>query len=181
MYIHRDHEQAHLRLFTDYFSRDPRWSGQMFHRRFRMRKPLFLRIINAIAAHDSYFKQTTDAVGRQSISTLQKCTSAICQLSYETTSDMFDEYLHVSDHTGRECLAKLCLAVVEAFKDTYLRKPTTDDTRMMVNMHELQVHDFPGMLGSINCLHWQCKNCPTTWREQYTSGHKGSYVGKNVW
>ena len=122
MYIHRDREQAGLRLFMDYFSADPRWSDQMFRRRFRMRRNVFLRIVNAVVARDAYFMQTFDAVGRQSISTLQKCTSALRQLAYGTAADMFDEYLHVSEHTGRACLAKFCRAVIEAFKDTYLRK-----------------------------------------------------------
>ncbi|XP_042027114.1 uncharacterized protein LOC121774279 [Salvia splendens] len=87
---------------------------------------------------------------------------------------MLDGYLHVSEQTGRECLAKFCRAVIETFKNAYLRKPTTDDTKMMVNMHE-RVHEFPGMLGSIDSMHWQWKNCPIAWRRHYTSGHKGTY------
>ncbi|XP_047961970.1 protein ALP1-like [Salvia hispanica] len=174
MYIHRDREQAGLRLFMDYFSADPRWSDQMFRRRFRMRRNVFLRIVNAVVAHDAYFMQTFDAVGRQSISTLQKCTSALRQLAYGTAADMFDEYLHVSEHTGRACLAKFCRAVIEAFKDTYLRKPTSDDVRRLVRMHE-ERHGFPGMLGSIDCMHWPWKNYPMAWRGAFTSGHKGSH------
>ncbi|XP_047965394.1 uncharacterized protein LOC125209857 [Salvia hispanica] len=174
MYIHRDREQASFRLFTDYFPRDPRWSDQMFRLWIRMRRPLFLRIVNTVVACDSYFMQSIDAIGWQSISTLQNHTFALRQLAYGTTADMFDRYLHVSEQTGRDCLARFCRAVVEAFKNTYLRKPTTDDVCKLVNMHE-QTHGFPGMLGSIDCMHWQWKNCPMAWRGQYTSGHKGTH------
>ncbi|XP_047948792.1 uncharacterized protein LOC125194577 [Salvia hispanica] len=43
-----------------------------------------------------------------------------------------------------------------------------------MRMHET-VHGFPGMLGSIDCMHWQWKNYPTVWRGQFTSGYKGSH------
>ncbi|XP_047979015.1 uncharacterized protein LOC125220930 [Salvia hispanica] len=87
---------------------------------------------------------------------------------------MFDEYLHVGDTTGRECLKKFCKLVVEAFGYTYLRRPTANDCQSLMRMHET-VHGFPGMLGSIDCMHWQWKNCPMAWRGQFTSGYKGNH------
>ncbi|XP_047961504.1 uncharacterized protein LOC125206269 [Salvia hispanica] len=115
-----------------------------------------------------------DGIGRPGLTPLQKCTVAIRQLAYGTASDMFDEYLHVGETTGRKCLKTFCKVVVEAFGDTYLRRPTADDCQRLMRMHET-VHGFPGMLGSIVCMHWQWKNCPTAWRGQFTSGYKGSH------
>ncbi|KAK2445044.1 hypothetical protein QL285_016018 [Trifolium repens] len=44
-YFHRDHVVANQRLIDDYFSNQPMYDEAMFRRRFRMQKPLFLRIV----------------------------------------------------------------------------------------------------------------------------------------
>ncbi|XP_047965230.1 uncharacterized protein LOC125209688 [Salvia hispanica] len=173
-YVPREHDVAHERLFADYFAENSRWGPNVFHRRFRMSRDLFLRIVHTLEGRDEYFQYREDEIGRPGLTPLQKCTVAIRQLAYGTTADMFNEYLHVGDTTGRECLKKFCKLVVEAFGDTYLRRPTADDCQSLMRMHET-VHGFPGMLGSIDCMHRQWKNRPTAWRGQFTSGYKGSH------
>ncbi|KAL1567330.1 hypothetical protein AAHA92_02820 [Salvia divinorum] len=117
-----------------------------------MRRDLFLRIVHTLEAHDTYFQYRTDGIGRPELTSLQKCTTVIRQLAYGGTADMFDKYLHVGETTGRECLKKFCAGVVEAFSDTYLRKPNAADCQSLLNLHE-RTHEFPGMLGSIDCMH----------------------------
>ncbi|XP_047954116.1 uncharacterized protein LOC125200523 [Salvia hispanica] len=151
-YVPREHDVAHERLFADYFAENPRWGPNVFHRCFRMSRDLFLHIVHTLEGRDEYFQYREDGIGRPGLTSLQKCTVAIRQLAYDTTTDMFDEYLHVGETTGRECLKKFCKLVVEAFGDTYLRRPTADDCQSRMRMHKT-VHGFPGMLGSIDCMH----------------------------
>ncbi|XP_047966026.1 protein ALP1-like [Salvia hispanica] len=172
--VRREHVLAHQRLFEDYFAEHPRWGAPVFRRRFRMRRELFLQIVHALEARDEYFQWREDAAHRKGPSPLTKCTVALRQLAYGTTSNMFDEYLHVGDTTGRECLVNFCAGVIDAFGATYLRKPNAQDCQDLLRMHDT-VHGFPGMLGSIDCMHWEWKNCPAAWRGQFTSGYKGTH------
>ena len=58
--------------------------------------------------------------------------------------------------------------VINLFGDEYLRRPTPEDLQRLLDIGELL--GFPGMIGSIDCMHWECKNCPTAWKGQYTCG-----------
>ena len=53
--IRRNHLTGHERLFLDYFALTPIYPLALFHKRFRMKRSLFLRIQSKIEAHDSYF------------------------------------------------------------------------------------------------------------------------------
>ncbi|XP_047948791.1 uncharacterized protein LOC125194576 [Salvia hispanica] len=112
-YVPHEHDVAHEHLFADYFAEQPQWGPNVFHRCFRMSRDLFLLIVHTLEGRDEYFRYWEDGIGGPGLKP-QKCTVAIRQLAYGTTTDMFDEYLHVGDTTGRECLKKFCKIVVEA-------------------------------------------------------------------
>ncbi|XP_047978830.1 uncharacterized protein LOC125220726 [Salvia hispanica] len=146
--VRREHVLAHQRLFEDYFAEHPRWDAPVFRRRFRMRRELFLQIVHALDVRDEYFQWREDAAHRKGPSPLTKCTVALRQLAYGTTADMFDEYLHVGDTTGRECLVNFCAGIIDAFGATYLRKPNAQDCQDLLRMHDT-VHDFPQSLTTV--------------------------------
>ncbi|XP_062080970.1 uncharacterized protein LOC133785770 [Humulus lupulus] len=57
------------------------------------------------------------------------------------------------------------------FGTRYLRSPNDDDVARLLHIGESR--GFPGMLGSLDCMHWKWENCPTTWGGQY-AGRSGS-------
>jgi len=119
-YINRNREGAHAQLMADYFDENPLYSDTMFRRRFRMRRHVFLRIVNTLGVWSSYFAQRVDCTGRLGLSPLQKCTAAIRMLAYGIAVDMLDEYLKVAKSTSLECLKNFMQGVIEVFGPEYL-------------------------------------------------------------
>jgi hypothetical protein len=130
-----------------------------------MSRPLFLRILQGLQQHDIYFTQRVDATGMPGLGPLQKVCAAMRILAYGLPFDAVDEYIQIGESTARECLHHFCRAIIACFSGWYLRTPTQDDiTRIM---HNSESRGFPGMLGSIDCMHWEWRNCPTAWRGQF--------------
>jgi hypothetical protein len=171
-YFHRDHAAANQRLIDDYFSNQPTYDEVMFRRRFRMRKPLYLRIVGDLSNSDVYFKQRFDAAKKEGISPLAKCTTAMRMLAYGLSADAVDEYIKIGGTTALECLRKFCKGIIQLYEPIYLRAPNADDLQRILQVSEMR--GFPGMIGSIDCMHWKWKNCPTAWEGQFTRGDKGT-------
>ncbi|XP_020242512.1 uncharacterized protein LOC109820728 [Asparagus officinalis] len=121
--INRGREEGNSRLYNDYFSDNPTYGANLFRRRFRMQMSLFLRIVDAVREHDSYFAQKVDGVGRIGLSTLQKVIAAFRMLAYGASADSTDEYVRIGESTAIECLKRFCRAIVEVCGDEYLRSP----------------------------------------------------------
>ncbi|XP_013617071.1 PREDICTED: uncharacterized protein LOC106323507 [Brassica oleracea var. oleracea] len=171
-YHKRDHAAANQRLIDDYFSNQPTYDDTMFRRRFRMRKHVFLRIVEDLSRSDDYFTQRFDAANKEGISPLAKCTTAMRMLAYGMAADAVDEYIKIGGTTALECLRRFCKGIIQLYEQVYLRAPTEDDLQRILHVSEMR--GFPGMIGSIDCMHWEWKNCPKAWEGQYTRGDKGT-------
>ncbi|XP_074277856.1 uncharacterized protein LOC141601466 [Silene latifolia] len=142
-YIKRNREEGHARLFKDYFYENPIYPPQMFRRRFQMRKPLFLRIVEGVGAYDTHFQHKPDATGRLSLSPLIKCTAALRLLEYGEAADRVDEYKRLEESTTRKVLVRFLEAVIHQFGDEYLRRPTVQDLQRLLQIGAYR--RFPGM------------------------------------
>ncbi|XP_009128533.2 putative nuclease HARBI1 [Brassica rapa] len=168
VFIERNREEGHIRLWNDYFSDTPTYPNKIFRRRFRMNKPLFMHVVARLSNEVEYFREKKDAIGRISLSPLQKCTAAIRVLAYGSAADTVDEYLRLGETTTRLCVENFVEGIIYLFGNEYLRRPTPADLQRLLDVGEYR--GFPGMIGSIDCMHWEWKNCPTAWKGQYSRG-----------
>ncbi|XP_048617757.1 uncharacterized protein LOC125589264 [Brassica napus] len=83
-------------------------------------------------------------------------------------ADAVDEYLRLGETTTRSCVEHFVEGILDLFGDEYLRRPTPADLQRLLYIGEQR--GFPGMIGSIDCMHWEWKNCPTAWKGQYSRG-----------
>jgi len=132
--------------------------------------------MNVVEAHDEYFIQKRNATNVLGLSCFQKVTAAMRMLSYGMAADTTDEYVRIAENTALDSLCHFVRAVVEVFGDEYLRHLNEADTTRLLQMGEKK--RFPGMLRSIDCMHWAWKNCPYDKHGQY-KGHmkKPSHFG----
>ncbi|GJS47113.1 ALP1-like protein [Tanacetum coccineum] len=141
--IHCEYDAVEERLMRDYFGDHPKYPEWKFRRRYCMSRKLFLEIVE----------------GQMSLSVIMKFTSAIRQLAYDTTADSFGEYIQMGEHTARDCLNCFTMSVIDLFMPVYLRKLDFKDIQQLYD-HNSTVQGFLGMLGSIDCMHWEWIKCP---------------------
>ena len=85
-----------------------------------------------------------------------------------SAADQLDESLKIGETTSMEAMKTFVEGVIAVFGEKYLRRPTVEDDERLLKIGERR--GFPGMFGSIDCMHWQWERCPTAWKGQFTRG-----------
>ncbi|CAL2246030.1 unnamed protein product [Prunus armeniaca] len=163
--VDRRRESRGKNLMEDYFISNPLYPASKFRERYRMQPHLFQKIMHDICNYDTYFIQKHDIVGALGLIPEQKLTAALRMLAYGASAEQVDEIARMGKSTVLECLVRFCDAVENLYTREYLRKPTPRDLQRLLQKGEAR--GFPGMIGSIDCMHWQWKNCPTAWQGEY--------------
>ncbi|KAF8376731.1 hypothetical protein HHK36_031601 [Tetracentron sinense] len=94
-------------------------------------------------------------------------TTAIWMLAYGMPADAMEEYMRIGESTTVESLKRFCRAIISIHEEEYLGSLTTTDISKL--LREEEKRGFPGMLGSLDCMHWSWKNCLAAWHGQYIS------------
>ena len=159
-----------------------RFTEIKFHRRFRMSSHQFQTIHDDITDPEigcRFFQFAPDASGRKGASNMQKIVAAIRQLAYGTCSDHVHEYTGVAEKTASTALKKFCRWVIKTYGDEFLNSWGEAEIRKEMEVNAKR--GFPGMMGSIDCTHWQWKNCPVAWQGMYQDrNHKRSIVAEAI-
>ena len=135
-----------------------------------MRPELLCDLVKKLAAANSYFAQNNNCVGQAGFTPTHKCAVAINMLAYGGPADALDDHLKMGESTVLLTLKKFVQTIIQVYGQEWLRPPTAEEMK-----HILQVNaarGFPGMLGSIDCMHWEWSSCPTGHHGMY-KGHKG--------
>ena len=149
-YRYRDRVSGHSRMLNDYFVENPVYDETLFRRRFRLSRPLLLRILHTLQQHNHYFVQRRNTANTIGSSGEQKMTAALRMLAYGMSADSLDEYVRIGETTTIECVKRLCQGVVEIFGPEYLRSPNTADISRL--LQKTNQRGFLGMLGSLDCM-----------------------------
>ncbi|CAN6724527.1 unnamed protein product [Malus baccata var. baccata] len=78
------------------------------------------------------------------------------------------QQIHTFDRSGTE----------QVYKDEYLREPNQEDLNRL--LHKAEDRGFPGMIGSLDCMHWEWKNCPTGWQGSFSGRSRRPWVSGHV-
>ncbi|XP_004288848.1 PREDICTED: uncharacterized protein LOC101312389 [Fragaria vesca subsp. vesca] len=126
---------------------------------------------------DYFWKQKVDATGKLGLLPEQKMTGALRMLAYGAGADQCDEVTRMGASTALKCLKKFCAQGEYLYRGWYLRAPNATDLQRF--LHKGQQRGFPGIIGSIDCMHWKWKNCPNGWPE-LSQAVKGAQNDLNV-
>jgi hypothetical protein len=99
---------------------------------------------------------------------VQKVTVALRMLAYGVSADSFDENFQMGASTVLETVQKFTRPIVHIYGHRYLRTPNEHDIVQLLAKAEQR--GFPGMIGSIDFMHWEWEKCYTTWHGMYR-GH----------
>ncbi|CAL8134843.1 unnamed protein product [Prunus armeniaca] len=78
-------------------------------------------------------------------------------LAWGCSTDVIDEYCRLGESTTLESLHKFCCIVEAVYGQWYLRSPNPVDICKL--LHKASSRGFPSMLGSLDFMHWEWKNC----------------------
>jgi hypothetical protein len=99
-----------------------------------------MKIVIGVREYDDYVQCKKDCTGLLGFTNVQKCTTALSCIVYGATPNTVNDYLCMAKSTAHDTVYKFCRAQNEQ-----------DTVRILL---QNKARGFPGMLGSIDDMHW---------------------------
>ncbi|XP_026459722.1 uncharacterized protein LOC113360408 [Papaver somniferum] len=172
--INRCRVEANARMMQDYFNPGCRFGPKHFKDLHGLPRELFLRLLPEICAQDEDFRQRRDACNIPGHSPHMKMLAVMKHLAKGVAADSLGDYTGMAASIIYMYVKKFMDALLWLFNDRYMRRATTKDTKRL--LAENEARGFPGMLGSLDCTHWEWRCCPN----DKAGRHVGQYKKPNL-
>jgi Plant transposon protein len=140
----------------DYFADQPVYNSFHFNCRFKVLKQIFIKLnFRSVMIIGSKSKICMGLLG---LSEEQKLTASFQLFAYGEAPDATDKYFCMAQSTDRKDLKHFCKHMIEVFKPIYLCMSSRETFQEISHNNAGKV--FPGIIGSLDCMHWFWKYCP---------------------
>ncbi|KAM1646798.1 hypothetical protein ACFXTN_007772 [Malus domestica] len=156
----------HANLMNNYFNPNLVYIEEDFRHHLRIRHHVFERLLHDVQHVDPYFRQKLDRKGYPGFSPHQKVIVALRMMAYASPVDSMDETFGMSESTCLDTFAEFCNTIIQLYKEEYLREPNQKDLNQL--LCKAEDRGFTGMIGSLDCMHWNWKKCHTGWQEGFS-------------
>jgi hypothetical protein len=138
---------------------------EIFRKIFRMSRSLFRSILQNLCQNYAEFRQSADAAGLVGFSSEQKLCAVLEYLVSGRSGDNLDPQYRMAKQTLFKYVDIFCEAIIALYSAEWLRAPNDEELAQLLT--ENGRRGFPGLIGSLDCMHWEWKNCPIAWAGQF--------------
>jgi hypothetical protein len=85
--VNRDRVERHRLLMHDYFMNEPVFNEKILHRRYRIPKQIFMKLMHELCRQNSFWRLKKDCTGLPGLSPEQKLTAVFRMLAYGAPAD----------------------------------------------------------------------------------------------
>jgi len=143
---------------------DPVYIEHDFNTRFCVPRAV-LRCGSLEVKDTTFFRRHLNSTSCPQAHQLQKLVAAFRVLAYGHAEDRSDELVRQFRLTILYSVKCLVACIVSRWESTYEQRPNNVELKTILDRNAERV--FPGCMGSLDCSHWACHQCPRGMARSY--------------
>ena len=168
------HEALHC-ILRDYLGipgdlTTPIFKDRNFEMMFRLSRTRVQKIFEDVMHSDNrFYLSQYDGTGAKGASLEAKILLPLKTMAFGTALHAFCDFFQLSKPLAVRCSDEYARIIKDLYSPEYLRVPDENDLIRVCKLHRA-AHGVNGMMGSLDCMYTQWKNCPKAWQASYKSG-----------